>query len=291
MNTAIVDLPRPDSFPEWSAQAPAWQLALARPVARQGVCALAQPCLRRAQPTPDFHFQTASLLLVASGVLTLGASDHDLVIDNDQTLVLVEPDTWANLQKTPGGLQPCFRSVFLTFSPGLVEQYHRDRPVQRSAVPDAVRLTSLDAELATTLRWVCASVPDTLISDERLRYRLLDLLAALDERGVGYGRPRPAATATRLRRLISDSPEHPWTAREAGHALAMSEATLRRRLAADQVRFDAVLVEVRMHHGLMLLQTTDWPIEQVAQACGYRSRARFASRFQQRFGYLPSTVR
>nr|WP_276544326.1 helix-turn-helix domain-containing protein [Pseudomonas grimontii] len=71
----------------------------------------------------------------------------------------------------------------------------------------------------------------------------------------------------------------------------MSEATLRRRLAQENARFEDLLVDVRMHHGLMLVQTTDWSIIRIAEASGYRSRARFAERFKQRFGYLPSSVR
>ncbi|WP_315138655.1 helix-turn-helix domain-containing protein [Achromobacter marplatensis] len=71
----------------------------------------------------------------------------------------------------------------------------------------------------------------------------------------------------------------------------MSEATLHRRLSDERVRFEDLLIDVRMHHTMMLVQTTSWSIPHIAQACGYKSRARFAERFRARFGYLPSTVR
>ncbi|MBH3009130.1 AraC family transcriptional regulator [Serratia ureilytica] len=29
----------------------------------------------------------------------------------------------------------------------------------------------------------------------------------------------------------------------------------------------------------------------IAEACGYKSRARFSERFQKRFGYAPSAIR
>lgn len=48
----------------------------------------------------------------------------------------------------------------------------------------------------------------------------------------------------------------------------MSEATLRRRLAAEQERFETILSDIRMHHGMMLLQTTAWSIPRIAEACG-----------------------
>ncbi|ANM77692.1 helix-turn-helix domain protein [Serratia marcescens] len=71
----------------------------------------------------------------------------------------------------------------------------------------------------------------------------------------------------------------------------MSPATLRRRLAAEQTRFEDLLIDVRMHHAMMLLQTTRWDMTRIAEACGYKSRSRFSERFQKRFGYAPSAIR
>lgn len=66
---------------------------------------------------------------------------------------------------------------------------------------------------------------------------------------------------------------------------------MRRRLAGESVRFVDLLIDTRMHHAMMLLQTTSWSIPRVALACGYQSRARFADGFRARFGYLPSVIR
>ncbi|MGU7782250.1 helix-turn-helix domain-containing protein [Burkholderia sp. PU8-34] len=55
--------------------------------------------------------------------------------------------------------------------------------------------------------------------------------------------------------------------------------------------FEDLLIDVRMHHAMMLVQTTTWGIARVAEASGYKSRAHFTERFQECFGYLPSTVR
>ncbi|MBZ4209458.1 AraC family transcriptional regulator, partial [Klebsiella aerogenes] len=40
-----------------------------------------------------------------------------------------------------------------------------------------------------------------------------------------------------------------------------------------------------------LVQTTRWDMTRIAEACGYKSRARFSERFQKRFGYAPSAIR
>ncbi|MFT4189919.1 MAG: helix-turn-helix transcriptional regulator [Comamonas sp.] len=240
-------------------------------------------------------FHEAAVLLVTEGRLDLddGLGRLSLSGGASASLLLVAPGTCADLLKTPSGPAPRFRSLFLTLAAPLIEAYCRDHA---AITPDhgphrPCRQVPLDPDLESALRWVIDSVETPAISDPRLRHRLMDLLLALAERGHAFKAAPARATAYRLRTLMSEAPDRPWTAHEAGHELAMSAATLRRRLAAEGARFEDVLVDIRMHHALMLLQTTAWNIPRVALACGYQSRARFSERFRQRFGHLPSAVR
>ncbi|MGU7775473.1 helix-turn-helix domain-containing protein [Burkholderia sp. MR1-5-21] len=238
-------------------------------------------------------FHEATALLIVSGQLDLDDGTHRMSMSTPESLVLVEPDTRADLLKTPGGTEQRFRSIFLTFSAVLLDSFHRAYPTARNDAPPAApfRGVPLDRDLAATLRHVIESVEDSAISDERLRCRLLDLLLALAERGHVFGRVDLDSTSGRLRALIGDEPARHWTAQTAGKELAMSAATLRRRLAGEHARFEDLLIDVRMHHAMMLVQTTAWGIARIAEASGYKSRARFTERFQERFGYIPSTVR
>ncbi|WP_244879998.1 helix-turn-helix domain-containing protein [Pectobacterium betavasculorum] len=68
-------------------------------------------------------------------------------------------------------------------------------------------------------------------------------------------------------------------------------ATLRRRLSAEQTRFDVLLLETRMQHAMMLVQTTSWSMQRLAEACGYKSSARFSEQFKNRFGCSPTKIR
>ena len=160
-------------------------LPAAAPVVRAGLCSLAQPSLRQARHTPRFLFHEACLLLVAAGRLDLHDGSHQTTVDTPSCLLLVQAHTSADLMKTPGsGGQP-FRSVLLALSPELLEAFHRTR-AQPAALPQdeqAFRQLPLDDDLQDALRQVLASVPSPTLSDERLRYRLMDLLAALAERG------------------------------------------------------------------------------------------------------------
>lgn len=275
--------------------APGWWLPPGAPVLRRGLCGLAQPCLKQPQHTPRFLFHEATMVLVVAGRLELDDGHGSrAVADSPVSLLLVEPNTCVELVKAPGGDEQRFRSVLVTLSAELLDRFHRVRPPGVAGTAAAVapfRQMPLDEDLEATLRHVLDSAGGPHVSDERLAYRLMDLLAALAERGHLFRAAAQQGTSGRLRTLIGEAPERHWTAQKAGRALAMSEATLRRRLAQERVRFDSLLVDIRMHHALMLVQTTSWSIPRIAQACGYQSRARFAERFRARFGYLPSAVR
>jgi len=119
----------------------------------------------------------------------------------------------------------------------------------------------------------------------------LDFLVALAEWGYFFAHIPLDSISSRLRTMIFEAPEKHWTAETAGKNLAMSPATLRRRLATEQLRFEDLLIDARMHYGMMLLQSTKWDMTRISEACGYKSRARFTERFQKRFGHSPSTIR
>ncbi|WP_291590084.1 AraC family transcriptional regulator [Comamonas sp. UBA7528] len=270
-----------------------WLLPAGAPIWRRGLCTVAQPCLKQVQHTPRFLFQDAAVLLIAAGRLDMDCGVHRIGVDASASLLLVDASTCADLRKTPGGMEQRFRSVFLTLSPELLDAFRLGRATGAEAAQVAAPFQQLplDADLASSLQHVLASTADGQLSDERLRYRAMDLLAALAERGGVFRPPQSQGLSGRLRALIGEAPSQHWTAQTAGKALAVSEATLRRRLAGESARFEDVLIDVRMHHAMMLVQTTSWSVPEIAQACGYKSRARFAERFRARFGYLPSAVR
>jgi AraC-like DNA-binding protein len=91
--------------------------------------------------------------------------------------------------------------------------------------------------------------------------------------------------------MIGAAPEKTWISRDLARSLAMSEATFRRRLAAQGQSFNDILIDVRMTAALTLLQVTERPISEIAYQVGYQSASRFAVRFKKRFGFSPMAVR
>ncbi|GLX77315.1 hypothetical protein tinsulaeT_06550 [Thalassotalea insulae] len=73
--------------------------------------------------------------------------------------------------------------------------------------------------------------------------------------------------------------------------LAMSESSLRRKLAAEASSVQDIKDQVRLGHGLHLLQTTEHAVSYIAEQCGYQSQSRFASRFKTRFGLTPLALK
>ena len=71
----------------------------------------------------------------------------------------------------------------------------------------------------------------------------------------------------------------------------MSEATLRRHLAAEGTGFAELLRDTRLTHALGLLQTTGFAVARVAEEAGYASPQQFAMRFRARFGLAPHEIR
>lgn len=119
------------------------------------------------------------------------------------------------------------------------------------------------------------------------------LMLALASAGLGAGLfhlPRQDCRAQVLS-LLSFDPARHWQAQDIASGLAMSSATLRRRLAACDTSFSQLLAEVRMERALLLLNSQPQPIAHIAAACGYQSPSRFAAAFRQRFGISPAALR
>ncbi|WP_435103631.1 helix-turn-helix transcriptional regulator [Arhodomonas sp. AD133] len=132
-----------------------------------------------------------------------------------------------------------------------------------------------------------ADAPPALLAHRRREVLLAALLEeATPQLLIGPG----DSTATRVAHLLATDPAAPWCAPDVAQRLAVSEATLRRRLAAEHTSFRERLVEVRLATGLSLLQQGGVSVAEAASRCGYDSPSRFAQRFRERFGTSPSTV-
>ncbi len=78
---------------------------------------------------------------------------------------------------------------------------------------------------------------------------------------------------------------------EVAEAFGVSERTLRRQLKSEETSYQKILDGVRFDKAKQLLQTTNLPIEDVANRLGYQEAASFNHAFQRWSGTTPSKFR
>ncbi|HEX7635486.1 MAG TPA: helix-turn-helix transcriptional regulator [Noviherbaspirillum sp.] len=148
------------------------------------------------------------------------------------------------------------------------------------------------AGLLPTLKQLLELLTSSNASDAALiDHALLGVLIALARNGHSHFllASDPSVSA-RIRLLVASAPEREWNSADFEEVLHMSGATLRRRLAEENSSLRALLREARLHHGLVLLQTSRKPLKAIAQACGYRSAPSFTRNFIDHFGVEPSAI-
>lgn len=100
----------------------------------------------------------------------------------------------------------------------------------------------------------------------------------------------PASTLSmreKVSRYLSTNPADHHSIDATCKHFVTSKATLTRHLAKEDTLFRDVLAEVRMLHGLSLMQQYSYTQLELALRCGYQSESRFGQRFHQQFGITP----
>ncbi|KQV45902.1 helix-turn-helix transcriptional regulator [Duganella sp. Root336D2] len=102
---------------------------------------------------------------------------------------------------------------------------------------------------------------------------------------------QPPSLSHKVHSMISADFASDLKADEVAGRLALSESTLRRKLAAEGVTLQAIKDRAKLGYGLHLVQTTFDPIGRIAEKCGYQSQSRFTDKFKQLFGTTPTELR
>lgn len=184
-----------------------------------------------------------------------------------------------------------YEARWLIWDPAIIASFERDAGGGRP-LTGAATLGKVDPQLATAFDTVLEAIwnaPD--VPDAVARHRVAEILVWLSMRGIRFTAAEDLGLAVKLRRLFEGSLADPWTISIAAHHLALSEATLRRRLAAEGTTFGDLLTDTRMCYAMLLLQSTDYAVNRIALEVGYESASRFAIRFRERFGFPPTAIR
>ncbi|WCM20122.1 AraC family transcriptional regulator [Paraburkholderia bryophila] len=183
-----------------------------------------------------------------------------------------------------------YRARWLTCDEHLIAAHaerHPEQPVIRHALAVVEPRTEFGEAFNRTIQAIGnASIP-TSIAQHRVAEMLLWM-------GIGGGRFSETSIDTltvRIRRLIGSDLAHEWSAPAVASALAMSESTMRRKLAEENATLTEILADARMSFALNLLQSTRHSVTQIAGDVGYKTLSHFAARFHSRFGFPPTAIR
>ncbi|ULJ73971.1 helix-turn-helix domain-containing protein [Rhizobium gallicum] len=186
-----------------------------------------------------------------------------------------------------------YRALFIRFPRPLVIEAARlwpqyvgqETPRNKPVISDDLRSAILHAAEAISHR--------VAASKRVMEHRILEILLILAEQGVLSLAPKyvNGSVADAVRLLVRHRLHLPWSAAGVAAEFNMSEATLRRRLRAEDQTLQDILLDERMKAAYIVLNDRDADVADALAATGYRSRSHFARQFQERFGKTPSSVR
>jgi AraC-like DNA-binding protein len=258
-------------------------------VARPGVGAAGRIIQRVQLTSHRVMVDAPTLIFVQRGQKCIRWSEGECVA-NAGDAIAIDAGQIIDITNTPGPDQT-YGAQWITWTPDAVNAF--------SQTITAVRPFTVATLVSTIGDGFCAAYQAAFESLSEVdgipilvaNHRLTEVLLWLHVRGVNFMPSRKETFTMRVRQLISGNPAHQWTIETVARDQRSSQATLRRRLAAENQSFRGLLNDVRMSHALALLQNTDSPILDIASTVGYDSASRFAGRFRSRFGYLPSELR
>jgi AraC-like DNA-binding protein len=251
---------------------------------RPGVGATAQIIQRQALRFTRLFNEQPVLIVVEQGEKHLAWPGGETLIREGEAVALAGGSHFdvTNRPEARGG----YRARWFAWGPALL-----------AAAPDAPPIRELLAFrpsagfLDACQRAHTAIVDADAIPDEVASHRMAELLVWLAHFGGMFVPAHSPSLMRRVWRLFDTEPGRNWDTDAVSAALAMSEATLRRRLSGEGATLSGLLTEVRMTRAMQLLQSTGLPITQIALEVGYESASRFAMRFRSRFGFAPTAVR
>jgi len=259
-----------------------------RIVVRPGVGAAAGVLQQQALEFKRLFIENPVLIFVERGLKTIRWPGGECVIPPGQAIALAGGQSLdvTNRPEADGS----YRAHWLVWDDTLLAA-HADAHPHLAVIRHALPINPGSDEFAAAFHRATQAVEDAALPTAVARHRLGELLQWIGTFGSRFEQVQALTLSIQVRRLIGQDMARDWSANAVASAFAMSEATLRRKLADEGTSLSTILVDARMSFALTLLQSTAQPVTQIALAVGYQTPSQFAVRFRDRFGFVPTAVR
>lgn len=255
---------------------------------RQGVGSSAGVLQQQELEFKRLFIEQPVLIVVERGIKALRWEGGEYLIRSGEAIAIAGGQSVdiTNRLAEDGG----YRAHWLVWDSELIAAYAEAQPRQ-AVIAHALPIAPGSAEFATAYHRALQAIEDMAIPIEIARHRVGELLLWIGMNGGRFELPQALTLTVKIRRMIGVDLAREWSAPAVASAFAMSEATLRRKLADEATTLTEILVDARMSLALSLLQSTALPVTQVALDVGYQTSSQFAARFRHRFGFPPTAIR
>jgi AraC-like DNA-binding protein len=183
-----------------------------------------------------------------------------------------------------------YRAHWLVCDSETIDRYAELNPGQ-AVIARALPIAESRGEFGLALQRAMQAVKSDEIPDAIAKYRVAELLLWIGLHGGRFSPTLALTLSSKIRRHIGRDLSREWSSPELATTFAMSEATLRRKLADEGTSLSALMLDARLSFALKLLQSTRQPVTHIAHTVGYQTPSHFAARFKGRFGFSPTAVR
>jgi len=238
-------------------------------------------------------FNECLFLVVLSGIKKLKSSSGDLTAAKGQGFLIAKGARW-EVENIPGH-DLYYSALAVGFSHEDIKQNaSRIESVKKPSSPKVVNDVTQIVVDAGLLHAVQRALPPQISShyeEVLLDLTKAEILCMLAGSGFQFPFTAKIDWADRVRRIVSQKPQHFWSSESVARALNVSESTLRRRISGCGFSLVSLVRDARLDFAISLLQSSDMQIGEVANRSGWRSHSRFTDAFHKKWGLLPSEVR
>jgi AraC-like DNA-binding protein len=241
------------------------------------------------------HAHLLSAVNIDTALIALPLEGHKRIRRNDEwvsigrgELFLVPRPQALDIENIPDEKSGRYLAIGVPLHANILEAARQLIPDRLGSGASEIASISLGEYVDDLAAWLSAIRRKDAL---RVYHAMVGLVLRLYEGGFrGLLQPCAQTLSAQIRGKVAIDPARDWSSEDLEHSLAMSGATLRRKLAAEGTSLRQVIADARLSQALTLLSTTNLPVKTVALRVGYNSASTFSRRFSERYGVEPSQL-